>query len=125
MQRRSHSHRTARRAADPTRDAKCIGIIMAYQKALVCFANSVKTGGFCVAGKEIGSDAPGRWIRPVSGRPKGEVAANEYIYADNGIPHLLDIIEVGFSVPNPHAHQTENHIIDGTRWRKTGILAYA
>jgi hypothetical protein len=98
---------------------------MAYQKALVCFANSVKTGGFCVAGKEIGSDAPGRWIRPVSGRPKGEVAANEYIYADNRIPHLLDIIEVGFSAPNPHAHQTENHVIDGTRWRKTGILAYA
>lgn len=97
---------------------------MAYKKSFVCFANSVKTGGFCVAGKEVGTNAPGSWVRPVSGRPKGEVAVTEYPYADNGIPQLLDIVEVGFSGPNPHAHQTENHVIDGTRWRKTGTLSY-
>jgi hypothetical protein len=60
---------------------------MAYQKSFVCLANSVKTGGRCIAGKELTDDAALGWVRPVSARPDAEVARNEYMYADNGIPH--------------------------------------
>ena len=97
---------------------------MAYTKEIVCLANSIKTGGRCVAGQEL--NVGGVWIRPaVSSRPSAEVAGTEYLFDDGSSPQLLDTIKVSLNAPKPHAHQTENHIIDGVRWRKAGTLAYA
>lgn len=98
---------------------------MAYLKTFVCFANSVKTGGRCIAGKELVNSTPGPWLRPISDRPTAEVKSNEFLLTNNALPTLMDVIEVGLNTPKPHDHQTENHVIDGTPWRKIGTLAYA
>lgn len=90
-------------------------------KRIVCLANSYKTGGTCVAGKEVLTDGYGGWIRPVSARPTAEVSVSESRYENYESPKLLDIIDVPLLSPAPQHHQTENHIIDGVqRWVKVG-----
>ena len=50
-------------------------------KQIVCFANSRKLGGRCIAGKEWLADGVlGQWIRPVSDREFEEVSAYEQRY---------------------------------------------
>src|SRR6185437_15219760 len=93
---------------------------MAYTRTIICFANSVKTGGRCVAGK--GGD--GKWIRPVSMRPSGEVQPSEYTYQGGGVPQLLDRIKIEFEKEIPHAHQTENQMIAKAGWMKVGTAPY-
>lgn len=99
---------------------------MPYSKTIVCLANSFKNSGRCVAGRELlENGALGPWVRPVSHRPTTELQLWECIYPDNGIPKLLDIIDVPLLNPVPHNHQTENHLIDGTReWRKRGQFCW-
>jgi len=97
---------------------------MAYVKRIVCLANSVKTGGTCIAGREIlPGGAYGGWIRPVSARPTAELSIMEPLYENNESPKLLDVIDVPLCKPHPHRHQTENHLIDTSRpWVKRGRL---
>ena len=48
----------------------------------------------------------------------------EYLYADNTLAQLLDIMEVHLAAPKPHAHQTENYGIAPVRWKKLGTASY-
>jgi len=90
---------------------------MSYLKRIVCLANSYKTGGLCIVGREIVQNGFGNWVRPVSNRPTAEVSFLEYRYADNTSPRLLDIIDIPLLNPQPRQHQTENHVVDRTqRW---------
>lgn len=97
---------------------------MPYVKRIVCLANSFKTGGSCIAGKEVLDSGYGEWIRPVSARPTAEVWPSECRYTNNQWPKLLDIIDVPLvGVAAPQTHQTENHVIDTTRrWVKVGEM---
>jgi Dual OB-containing domain len=96
---------------------------MSYIKRIVCLANSYKTGGTCIAGREVLEQSYGPWIRPVSARPTAEVMPSESRYEDNSNPRVLDIVDVPLLAPAPQHHQTENHIIDTTRrWKKVGEL---
>lgn len=89
-----------------------------YSKTIVCLANSRKTGGRCVAGKEQDG---GDWIRPVSSRPTAEVNIEERQYENGKEPQILDVIEVCMVGAAPHGHQQENHIIDvGYYWTRRG-----
>jgi hypothetical protein len=89
-----------------------------YAKTIVCLANSRKTGGRCVAGKERESNA---WIRPVSARNTAEVSFDERQYENGKEPEILDVIEVSMVGPAPHGHQQENHMIDADYyWIKRG-----
>lgn len=99
---------------------------MSYVKRIVCLANSYKTGGRCIAGREVLAKGKyGGWIRPVSARPSEELSNSEYRYEENGIPKLLDIIDVPLLKAAPNKHQTENHIIDvDKRWVKKGELQW-
>ena len=94
---------------------------MSYTKRVVCFANSYKTGGTCIAGKDV---KDGAWIRPVSDRATEELSFSEYCYDGNKNPKLLDIIDVPLLKPVPHDHQTENHLIEKQRWVKRGSLSW-
>jgi len=98
---------------------------MQYTKTIVCFANSRKTAGRCIAGKEWQNDEPGEWVRPVSVRETHEVSEEERRYEDGHDPQLLDIIRVPCDGPQPLGHQCENHVIDPEYyWAKQGVLPW-
>jgi len=84
---------------------------MNYTKTIVCFANSRKIAGRCVAGKEWQDGKVGEWVRPVSNRPTHEISEEELRYQDGRDPQLLDIIEISCNEPQPLVYQRENHVI--------------
>jgi hypothetical protein len=90
---------------------------MAYMKRIVCFANSYKNGGCCIAGRDMSG---GAWIRPVSNLPSQELEYPDYCYAGDKIPRLLDVIDIPLLNSVPHQHQTENHLISKERWVRRG-----
>jgi hypothetical protein len=90
-----------------------------YTKTIICLANSRKITGRCVAGKEIAGSKMGGWIRPISGRPAGELSEEERRFQTGHDPKLLDVITIPFIEHRPHSYQTENHVIDdGYYWAK-------
>jgi hypothetical protein len=97
---------------------------MAYIKTIVCLANSRKTGGRCVAGKEW-NGKPGAWVRPVSKRDTREISGAEQIYQNGRFPQLLDIVAIPCAAAAALAHQRENHRIGRGGWVKKGALAWS
>jgi hypothetical protein len=99
---------------------------MPYAKMMVCLANSRKMSGRCLAGKEIGPKGRlGDWIRPISDRPTQEISEEERRFENGDYPQLLDIIEITMREARPHAHQSENHLIDPQRyWIKRGGMSW-
>jgi hypothetical protein len=96
-----------------------------YSKTIVCFANSRKTGGRCVAGKEWLDGTPGDWIRPISHRPSHELSLRECRYQSGKAPGLLDIVDIEFDCHQPAIHQEENHRIDPEYyWQNQGQLKW-
>lgn len=87
-----------------------------YIATIICFANSKKLNGRCVAGKLIQHDQLGSWIRPVSSRPGGEISQSEMQLRTGGEPVLLDVISVPMLRGAPHGYQSENHTIDASAW---------
>jgi len=90
-----------------------------YTKTIICLANSRKISGRCVAGKETRSGKAGAWIRPVSGRPMGELSEEDRRFENGQDTKLLDVIRIPMVEPRPHGFQAENHLIDdGYYWTK-------
>src|SRR6266404_1906291 len=90
-----------------------------YTKTIICLANSRKITGRCVAGKELISGKVGAWIRPISGRPSGELSEEDRRFENGQDPRLLDVITIPMIEARPHGFQTENHLIDdGYYWNK-------
>ena len=85
---------------------------MVVVKRIVCLANSRKLSGRCVAGKELSSNKPVGWIRPVSAREHEEVSEYERQYEDGSDPRVLDIMHVPLLVPRPKGYQQENWLLD-------------
>ena len=64
-------------------------------------------------------------MRPVSNRPTQEIAVEERRYENGEDPKLLDVISIRMRGHVPHAHQTENHLIDaGYYWVKEGTVTW-
>lgn len=98
---------------------------MPYSKTFICFANSRKTSGRCVAGKESIDGRPAGWIRPVSTRSTHEISLDERRYQDGRDPDLLHVVSVQYLSPQPLPHQPENHLIDdGYYWSQQGTLDF-
>ena len=98
---------------------------MAYTKTVVCLANSRKTAGRCIAGKEWNDGNPGGWFRPVSSRTTHEISEEERRFQNGQDPKLLDIVSIPCSQPQPSPYQGENHLIDpGYYWQKVGSLTW-
>lgn len=97
-----------------------------FFKKIVCLADSRKSGGRCIAGKEIlGDDSFGPWIRPVSSRDEEEISYTERQYENGSRPQLLDIIEIPFRRHSPNAFQTENYLINsGYWWEQQGCCEF-
>ena len=90
-------------------------------KRIVCLANSRKTSGRCVAGRELVNGVPGGWVRPVSARPHEEVSLTEQRYHGGGEPQLLDIVDIPLVAARPGAHQPENWLLSPDfYWTKQG-----
>lgn len=100
---------------------------MPVLKEIVCLANSTKTGGRCIAGREWGGREAGDWIRPVSMRPTHEISTTEsrYHHDGGGQPALLDVVRIPLVEHRPLAHQTENYTIDERySWARVGRVSW-
>ncbi|MBW2149188.1 MAG: hypothetical protein JRI22_19460 [Deltaproteobacteria bacterium] len=96
-----------------------------YTKTIVCLANSRRSSGRCIAGKEMLRSGYGGWIRPVSARQSAELSEEERRYEDGRDPRVLDIVVVPMIAHAPLLHHTENHIIDANYyWTKTKVLPW-
>lgn len=96
-------------------------------KRILCFANSRKPGGRCVAGREIlPTGQLGAWIRPVSARQDESVWPSEQQYRGSiGYPQVLDELYVPLLEAKPHGCQTENWVLDPNKWwQKTGTATW-
>lgn len=92
-------------------------------KRIVCLANSRKLLNRCVAGVELVNGGFGRWIRPVTARPAGEITYQEQMCTNGTASELLDILEIDFGADVPNGHQSENVLITvGRSWVKAGRL---
>ncbi|WP_147486700.1 dual OB domain-containing protein [Burkholderia pseudomallei] len=91
-------------------------------KRIICFANSQKGAGHCVAGLELfPNNTVGGWIRPIGTGYEEALLHSEQAYADGTSPRLLDILDVHLVEPRPQGCQTENWFVDSTqRWSKFG-----
>ena len=67
---------------------------MKYVRTFVCFANSRKHSGRCVAGKEWLGGRPGEWVRVVSDWVTHELSAEDRRYENGDDPQLLDVVRV-------------------------------
>jgi hypothetical protein len=85
---------------------------------IVVFANSVKHGQHCVAGKKL-SDR--QWIRPVSNESGAELSHKQAQYRNPyGVFNVkpLQKIAMGFERPVPLVHQPENYLINDDIWEQ-------
>lgn len=92
-----------------------------FSKKIVCLANSKKSNGRCIAGKEIISKS---WIRPISRSEKGELSLDQISYSDNSLPEVLDIIEVYFEKNIPKSYQPENILIAYKKWQRISKITF-
>lgn len=101
---------------------------MSYKKTIICLASSWKHArgsGRCIAGREVGTEGFGSWVRPASARPTQEISEEERRYESGQEPNVLDIIEIEMQHPQPHQYQQENHLIDASRrWVKRGVVSW-
>ena len=92
---------------------------MGVTKRIVCFANSRKLQGRCIAGKEWVNQKVGSWVRPVSNRKHQEVSECERHYENGNDPHVLDVIDIPLLKPLPKDYQHENWLLDPNKyWKK-------
>lgn len=100
-------------------------LVVPIFKTMACLANSRKSGGRCIAGREYVDGQVGDWIRPVSDREGEEVSRGERQYEDGSEPGVMDIIEVSLHAAQPGGCQSENWLIDpGHHWKFRGRIMW-
>ena len=91
------------------------------RKRIFVLANSRKTGGRCIAGREVvardDQTSFGPWIRPVSNHGDGELSWDESCLADGSQVSLSGYVELCLAEPVGNPCQPENwRIAVGQRW---------
>ncbi len=86
---------------------------------MVCLANSWKLNERCVAGIDLST---GKWIRPVSDLPHGEVPTAKTVINGQEMS-LLDVAEIPLSATGPdYGFERENRSIESGSWKLVGRL---
>jgi hypothetical protein len=94
---------------------------VSYEREIVCLAASSRPGGLCYAGKEVQAKT---WLRPVGDRATHEIKPWERLVGHQ--PALPgDTVRIPLDRADPKTYQTENHVISGKPWQRTGHLDYA
>lgn len=86
------------------------------RKVIVVFANSVKHGKHCVAGKDVQT---GQWIRPVGDTAGAELDHNQCICANpygRYIVKPLQKVEIELKAHSLLANQPENFLVGDAKW---------
>ncbi len=81
---------------------------------VICWANSRKHSGRCVAGTRIDG---GGWVRPVGPGEEGILRPRDYRLNDGTEARVLDLIRIELSEPRPEPHQPENWLVGHRPWR--------
>jgi hypothetical protein len=98
----------------------------ASKKTFVCFANSWKPNGTCVAGRILRPDGTcGKWIRPTGADPSHSVSRVERAYETHDDPKVLDVIEILVQGHEPEHHQVENYRLAPGTWKKVGHITWS
>ncbi len=87
------------------------------KQTIVIFANSVKHGEHCIAGKDLETR---KWIRPVSTVQGNELKFKQIqYYRDNSYNESkpLDVVKISFLQECPLQHQPENMLISNDIWK--------
>ncbi len=92
-------------------------------KRIVILANSIKNQNRCIAGRELwysqGRHTLGKWVRPVSGEGKGEIALQQSALPDGTQPAVLDIVDVPLLEHANDPTQPENwRLATDKPWRR-------
>jgi hypothetical protein len=83
---------------------------------MIVFANSIKHGAHCVAGKEVKTK---EWVRPVANVDGGALSDKQITYVNpygNYQVKPLQKIKIGLDSHVPKINQPENFQIDGSSW---------
>ncbi len=108
----------------PTEGAAEQGLVVRSRLcSMICLANSRKYSGRCIAGKEVTGGLVGGWVRPVRGSGTGELTLDQITLRTGALPRLLDILTLPLLDRGPHAYQSENRVITGGRWVRSGRWA--
>lgn len=93
---------------------------------VLILARSFKPGGWCVAGKVIGSSRHGRWIRLV-GRDTTEGVSSDCLRLDRSgeIASPLDLLDVSLVSYRPYLFQRENFELGGDGVQRVSHLGTA
>jgi len=86
------------------------------RKVIVVFANSVKHGKHCVAGKDVQT---GRWIRPVGDTSGAELNHDQCLCVNPYGKYMvkpLQKVEIELTTHAPLANQPENYLVSDAEW---------
>jgi len=112
------------------RGHKNMAYLMPVKKIIVVLANSKKTGGRCLAGKELVRKGDAwevrSWIRPVTSGKGGAVPLYLMTAGLGHVPKLLEIIEISFEKAVPTDDQPENWLLEmpvkPNLWKSIGMF---
>jgi len=86
------------------------------KKVIVVFANSVKHGKHCVAGKDVQT---GNWIRPVNDPNGAELNDDQCKYSNPYGKYMvkpLQKVEIEITTHYPLPNQPENYLVGNAEW---------
>lgn len=86
------------------------------RKTIVVFANSVKHGKHCVAGKDVQTE---EWIRPVGDTSGAELNPDQCMYVNPYGKYMvkpLQKVEIELITHVPLANQPENYLVGNAEW---------
>ncbi len=98
---------------------------MGRSSRMVVLANSVKCGGYCLAGKTLDSAGfVGGWVRPVTGAVEDGLPLAKTLCADGRPAAVLDVVSKEFGASAPSLHQTENRLVGEGALKRCGRVSW-